>query len=153
MEFYYDERALLPIDEALVLDIMDQGVLEPVLAIRKGGASIVIAGRQRVKAAREAKRRGCEISVPVIFKRGDELRILGMTIAEIACQVMATWLPEGDQGSSRVYVMSGEQDAAPGEVVLWLPGQGRIAFTVDEARTVGRALIEAAGGESEGVSA
>ena len=45
----YDERIHLPISEAMVLNIMDQGVLEPIIVWKdpETGLSCVVDGRQR----------------------------------------------------------------------------------------------------------
>jgi ParB family chromosome partitioning protein len=53
----YDSRIHLPLDEAMVKNIMTFGVLEPVL-VRKNGENIeVLDGKQRVRHAREANKR------------------------------------------------------------------------------------------------
>lgn len=90
----YDERVGLPIDEALVLNIMfapdgtPQGVLEPGLGLRnpETGKVEVIDGRQRVKAAREANKRlrkqGFEpIRMPLMIQRANGHRAMGMMIS------------------------------------------------------------------------
>ncbi len=85
----YDERATMPVDEPLVLNIMHHGVLEPIL-VRKNqetGKVEVVAGRQRVKACREAnkrlKKQGCETHrVPAVVKRGEGHALMGMMISE-----------------------------------------------------------------------
>lgn len=85
----YDERAALPVNDGLVRNIMHHGVLEPVLIARdpKTGKTAVAAGRQRVKACREANKRlkaqGCEPHrVPCIVKRGDDAGLMGVLISE-----------------------------------------------------------------------
>src|SRR5512143_1919662 len=68
----YDERVHLPVNEALVMNMLfapdgvPQGVLEPITAVRnpETGKVEVVVGRQRVKAAREANKR--------LKKRGEE---------------------------------------------------------------------------------
>lgn len=90
----YDERVKLPVDEALVLNIMfapdgtPQGVLEPINAARntETGKVEVIDGRQRVKAAREANKRlkkmGLEpVWVPAMLKRVNAHSSMGMLIS------------------------------------------------------------------------
>jgi ParB family chromosome partitioning protein len=92
----YDERIDLPIDEALVLNIMfvpagggaPQGVLEPINAMRntETGKVEVIDGRQRVKAAREANKRlrkaGLEpVWVPAMLKKTTGHGAMGMLIS------------------------------------------------------------------------
>ena len=85
----YDERVKLPVSESLVLNIMTYGILEPVL-VRKNqesGKTEVVAGRQRVKACREAnkrlKKQGAEQHrVPAIVKRGDPATLMGVMVSE-----------------------------------------------------------------------
>jgi ParB family transcriptional regulator, chromosome partitioning protein len=92
----YDERIDLPVEEALVLNIMfvpaggtiPQGVLEPINAMRntETGKVEVIDGRQRVKAAREAnkrlKKQGLEpIWVPAMLKKTTGHGAMGMLIS------------------------------------------------------------------------
>lgn len=83
----FDERSALPLDESLVLNIMFQGVLEPII-VRKNGPTIeVVAGRQRVKATREANRRLAEmgkapIKIPAILKQGSDAEMYGILISE-----------------------------------------------------------------------
>lgn len=81
----YDERIKLPLDEGLVRNIRKFGVLEAVLVRKNGHLVEVMAGRQRVRAAREANRRNNEegmqpIAVPVFVKRpradGDALGVM-----------------------------------------------------------------------------
>lgn len=75
----YDPRAKLPLDEDFVEDIMEHGIMQNVVVTKIEGKVYVVAGRQRVKAAREANRRlkavGKEgITVPVLSptKGGDD---------------------------------------------------------------------------------
>ncbi len=83
----YDPRVTLPVSESLVRNIMAVGVLQPVLVCKNAetGETEVVAGRQRVKAAREANKRlvaqGCEpIQVPAVTRRAssgaDQLGVL-----------------------------------------------------------------------------
>jgi ParB family chromosome partitioning protein len=85
----YDERVLWEVDEALVRDIMTRGVLDPVKVTKKyGDKVIVVDGRQRVKAAREANRRLAEagkvlVRLPVIFidRGADDAALLGVAVS------------------------------------------------------------------------
>ena len=92
----YDERINLPVDEALVLNIMfvpnggsaPQGVIEPVNGMRntETGKVEIIDGRQRIKAAREAnkrlKKQGLEpIWVPCMLKKTTGHGAMGMLIS------------------------------------------------------------------------
>ncbi|HBR4392930.1 TPA: hypothetical protein L9V35_004556 [Klebsiella pneumoniae] len=55
----YDERVHLPIDEGMVLNIKELGVLEPIIVWKdpETGLTCVVVGRQRVKHTLEAKPR------------------------------------------------------------------------------------------------
>lgn len=73
----YDERVHLPLDEAMVLNIMALGVLQSILVWKdpESGKTLVIAGRQRVKHTLEAnKRLAAEgkptLLVPAVPRRG-----------------------------------------------------------------------------------
>jgi hypothetical protein len=54
----YDERVHLPIDEGMVLNIMELGVLEPIIVWKdpETGLTCVVVGRQRVKHTLEANK-------------------------------------------------------------------------------------------------
>lgn len=88
----YDKRVHLPIDEPMVLSIMEQGVLEPI-QVRKNGTGKdgpiveVVFGRQRVKNAREANRRLRKLGRPPVrvsatWFRGDDKQAVGNMMAE-----------------------------------------------------------------------
>jgi ParB family chromosome partitioning protein len=75
----YDPRVHLPVSEPLVLNIKALGVLQAITVAKnpETGAVEVVAGRQRVKAAREANRRlraeGCEpVQVPALPRKGTD---------------------------------------------------------------------------------
>lgn len=86
----YDERVHLPVNESLVLNIMHQGVIQPIVICKnpETGAVEVAAGRQRVKAAREANRRltakGCEpVQVPAVVRRAARpVDLAGVMVSE-----------------------------------------------------------------------
>jgi ParB family chromosome partitioning protein len=91
----YDERVHLPVNEALVLNMLHapdgvpQGVLEPITVVRnpENGKIEVAVGRQRVKAAREAnkrlKKKGMElIRVPAMIRRVNPHGAMGILISE-----------------------------------------------------------------------
>jgi ParB family chromosome partitioning protein len=118
----YDERVELPIDEALVLNIMfapdgvPQGVLEPVNATRnpETGAVEVIDGRQRVKAAREANKRlkqqGLEpVWVPAMLKRTNAHSAMGMMISSNEHRQNDT--PIGKAKKAQRYIDLGRDEA------------------------------------------
>lgn len=79
----YDERIHLPIDEGMVLNIMDQGVLEPVIVWKdpETGLTCVVDGRQRVRHTIEANKRlekagQATLMVPGVAKRGSAIRMM-----------------------------------------------------------------------------
>lgn len=89
----YDERVHDPIDDAMVRNIMKFGVIEPVVISRDPatGRVDVVAGRQRVKCAREANHRLHEagqapILVPTTIRKtydGAELAAVAVSENEI----------------------------------------------------------------------
>jgi ParB family chromosome partitioning protein len=91
----YDERVNLPVNEALVLNLLHapdgvpQGIIEPITVVRnpESGKVEVAVGRQRVKAAREAnkrlKKKGQEpIRVPAMIARANAYKAMGILISE-----------------------------------------------------------------------
>jgi len=89
----YDPRAELPVSESLVLNVKALGVLQPIIVRRNGeradgmATMEVVAGRQRVKAAREANKRiraegGAPMLVGAIVKRGDDASLFATIVAE-----------------------------------------------------------------------
>lgn len=91
----YDERAGMPLDESLVLNVMVHGVQTPIKVRHNGydekGKPIVevVFGRQRVRAALEANRRltkeGKEpIRVPATTAREEQHALMGFMISENA---------------------------------------------------------------------
>lgn len=86
---YYDPRVELPVNDSLVSNILHdrQGVLEPVIITKDGTSPIVLAGKQRVKAAVKAnqllKSAGEDpMKVPCLQKKGDESTLYGITLSE-----------------------------------------------------------------------
>lgn len=85
----YDERAKLPVSEPFLLNIMAKGVKQAVSVQKDGNRVLVVAGRQRVKAAREANRRfkkqgETPMLVPCFVERGSDGDMMGTMIAENA---------------------------------------------------------------------
>lgn len=87
----YDSRVHHPVDEALMLNIMVNGVLEPVI-VRKNAESIeVVDGRSRTKAVRAANERlkaeGKQtLRIPVIVRRGRDADLFGVVISANECR-------------------------------------------------------------------
>ncbi len=94
----WDKRAKKPISMGLVHDIIDQGILEPVIVRKNGSSTEVVAGRQRVKAARKAneileerydkeetpEKERLYIRVPCIKRAGDAKAMIKIIISENA---------------------------------------------------------------------
>lgn len=83
----YDSRVDLPVDESLVLNVMYHGVIEPVIICKDGTDLLVVAGRQRVKAAREANKRflaegKLAMLVPCLPRKGDDASLFGVMVSE-----------------------------------------------------------------------
>lgn len=79
----YDERIKLPLSEEMVLDIMERGVMEPVLVRKSKDAVEVVDGRRRVLHAREANKRLSEkIMVPYLLRKGEsDAQSIGVSIS------------------------------------------------------------------------
>ncbi|EMM0378117.1 hypothetical protein RI820_000465 [Pluralibacter gergoviae] len=84
----YDERIHLPLDEAMVLNIMDQGVIEPIVVWKdpETGNSCVVDGRQRVRHTLEANKRlkksgNDPLLVPAVTRRGSVIRMAQVMIS------------------------------------------------------------------------
>lgn len=109
----YDERVALPLDEALVRNIMVFGVIEPIV-VRKNGTFVeVVDGRQRVRAAREANSRlreqGAEpLHVPAVVKRGDNGQIMGVMLSTFLRQDDT---PIGKAQKAARYLDTGKSEA------------------------------------------
>lgn len=83
----YDERILLDLEEAFILNIKRYGVIEPVIVRKNGDVPEVVDGRQRVRAAREARKRLMEegasvpLTIPVIPQRAENLTVMGVMVS------------------------------------------------------------------------
>lgn len=79
----YDARILRPLEESDVLNVLDLGIIQPVVLRKDGPRNIVQAGRQRVRWAREAaKRLGTPVKVPCVFRTGTDMDHLKVMISE-----------------------------------------------------------------------
>jgi ParB family chromosome partitioning protein len=85
--FLYDPRVKLPLPESFVLNVMALGVKKPIIITKEGEDAIVVDGRQRVRAAREAKKRLTAMGeseifrVPVLLQKGEEELLLKISIS------------------------------------------------------------------------
>lgn len=82
------ERRKIPLEEleSLVRSIMVRGVIEPVVVTKRGDRPVVVDGRQRVKASREANRRlaaeGAQtVLVPCVLRTGDSKDLAAVSVA------------------------------------------------------------------------
>lgn len=87
----YDPRQEEGPDENLVRSVMARGVKTPILASKVGDVLLVVDGRRRVVAAREANRRltkeGKEpVKIKVMLERGQEADLFGTMIIGNACR-------------------------------------------------------------------
>lgn len=112
----YDPRVHLPVSESLVLNIMHHGVLQPITINKDAETGIVsvVAGRQRVKAAREANRRlaakGCElVQVPAVPRRAEAADLAGVMASENELREADT--PLGRAGKMRRLMTYGKTEA------------------------------------------
>lgn len=85
----FDERVFWPLQEAMVLNIMDQGVIQPITVWKdpETGKTLVATGRQRVKHTAEANRRLLAegrkpLLVPGVIRRGSAIKVAGAMISE-----------------------------------------------------------------------
>lgn len=95
-EYLADPRALDPVSPEFIANVNYLGILEPVICVRNGRGDnsrlLVVAGRQRVKAARaanieRAKLKQPLLEVPVIQKNGlDNATITGILVSENECR-------------------------------------------------------------------
>jgi len=82
----YDPRINLPLDENLVKNIMFNGVIEPIVITKVGVQALVVDGRQRVRAAREANKRfekeGKEqLRITCVLRKGIESDLFGVSVS------------------------------------------------------------------------
>lgn len=115
--YLYDERIKLPLDEQMVRNIMAFGVIQPIVGVKDGDKSLVNAGRRRVTHAREAKRRqlaqGLDtVKVPVVFRRGEEATLFGVSRAENAIRVNDTPMTNARNAQRMLDMGSSEADIA-----------------------------------------
>ena len=87
----YDSRVHQPVDEALMFNIMVNGVLEPIIVRKNGEAIEVVDGRSRTKAVLAAneilKAEGKQtLRIPVIVRRGRDADLFGIVISANECR-------------------------------------------------------------------
>ncbi|MEI7252381.1 hypothetical protein [Pectobacterium versatile] len=115
----YDERIYLPLSESMVLNIMDQGVIEPIVIWKdkETGTVYVVDGRQRVKHAREANRRLADqgkpcLMVPAVVRIGSVHRAKEAAISANEIHIPDTPLGRAKKMASMLALSYDESDLA-----------------------------------------
>jgi len=115
----YDPRVHLPVDEDLARNIDYQGVLEPVLIMKnpETGETEVVAGRQRVKAARLAnegrRARGvAPVQVPAYVHKGNRRDALDVIVSENEVRQADSPLGRAEKMRRLMVIGRCEQDVA-----------------------------------------
>lgn len=83
----YEDSVKLPVDKGLVAAMLEQGFNDPIVVRRNGNDAEVVAGRQRVKAARRAneilrERGAAELVITAVQFKGDDGDALGAVVSE-----------------------------------------------------------------------
>lgn len=129
----YDERINLPLDEAMVLNVMANGVTIP-LIVRKDGEEVwVVDGRQRRAWALEANKRlakqGSElIEVPCKVEKGDDADMFGLTISLNECRKADSVVVKAKKVARYLAMGRTEEDAAIRFGVSVSTIQNRLSF-------------------------
>lgn len=111
----WDPRSFKEVDEDLVKNIMTYGVFQPVQVRLEDGKMLVVDGRQRVKASREAAERQASagevtVMVPVVEQGGDDVRVTGIMISANE-QRTADEVLEKANKAQRMLDLQGDLDA------------------------------------------
>lgn len=142
----YDPRVRLPVDEGLVANILyrGQGVLEPAIVAKDGDQAVVLDGRQRVKAAREANRRLVEqgvdpLRVPCVLRRGDDSDMFAVMVSANEHRATESPIEKARKVARYIHLGHTEEEAA----TLW--GVSRMTIrnwlaTLDLAPKVQKAI-------------
>lgn len=113
----FDERVSLPIDPAMVKNVCHFGIMENVVVCRDGKRFLVIAGRQRVRWAREAnkilaKEGATLLRVPTVLRGGTEKERFGLMITENECRQDDEILTKAAKCSRFIAMGNTEADAS-----------------------------------------
>ena len=98
----YDPRVENEPPESMILNIMMNGVLEPIIVCKNGGDYKIVAGRGRTKATIEAnKRLAAEgkppINIPCIMRSGTDAELYGVMVSENEIRRDDTRLIKGEK--------------------------------------------------------
>jgi ParB family chromosome partitioning protein len=89
----YDERINMPLDPTFIANVAHYGIIEPVVCAKRGVREdgspriVVVAGRQRVRAAREANKNLREkgeqiVLVPCVMRRAEDGVLAEIAVSE-----------------------------------------------------------------------
>lgn len=96
----YDERVKMALDPNMVKNVAVYGVLEPVTVTKDGEQYLVVDGRQRTRACREANKQlaaagEAELRLPVQVRRDDARGLQGVMIASNEVRYADSYLVKG----------------------------------------------------------
>jgi ParB family chromosome partitioning protein len=120
----FDGRVLAPLDENFVRNVMMHGVLEPIIVRENGDALEVVAGRQRVRAAREANIRLAEegrepILVPVLAPRaGTDVEHYAVAISENEIRADDSPTQKAAKANRLIEMLGGESPASIAQAAI-----------------------------------
>lgn len=149
--YLWDERVKLPLDESLTRNIMVHGVIHNVTVAKDADRVLVVAGRQRVRATREAnirlEREGrMPILVPVTVRRGEDSDLAGAGVSENEQRRADTPLVKA-QKAQRLLNMGRSEELVATDLGLKVPHLRQLLKLLELAPKVRRAV------ESERLSA
>lgn len=116
----YDVTFRHEIDEGMVLNIMELGVLDPVIVTKepddseRGYRILVVNGRRRVIHAREAKKRMARLGepgsvcVPVVLKKGSDNLLEKVSLATNFVRMDDTTMGKADRAVKMLYRNGGD---------------------------------------------
>jgi len=113
----WQHRASLPVDESLVQYMMAHG-FPGIITVQKDGPNIIVViGRQRVKAAREANNRLKEMGRPGIrvlcqTRKGTDAQLIASTISENAIKVKYGAMDQAYDAQNYINYGASDEDAA-----------------------------------------
>jgi ParB family chromosome partitioning protein len=142
--YLWDERVKLALDEPLTRNIMVHGVIHNVTVAKDGDRVLVVAGRQRVRSAREAnvrlEREGkMPILVPVTVRRGEDADLAGVFASENENRRADTPLAKA-QKAQRLLNMGRSEDQVAIDMGLKTPHLKQLLKLMELAPKVRKAI-------------
>jgi ParB family chromosome partitioning protein len=113
----YNPEALDEPSEEMVQNVMANGVIQSITVAKDGDEVIVVAGRQRVKAAMQANNRlqkqgANEMLVPCLLRMGNEVDYYGLSISENHCRRDNDQLQKADKLKRFLAIGGSPEEAA-----------------------------------------